>query len=494
MTGPLVLAVDCSTTAAKAVLFDEDGHELDAASTGLDLTEPAPGHHEQDARQWWTSTAASIGDVTARTDPSRLAAVCVTHQRESFVCLDAGGQPLAPAVLWLDTRARAEIAELGSDHVRDVSGKVPDTTCAFYKIAWLARHRPDVVRDAAVVQEVHGYLMGRLTGRRATSVGSADSLGMLDLQAGTWSDELIALAGLRRPQVVDLVDPGTVLGHVTPAVAGRLGLPAGLPVVAGIGDGQAAGLGSGALEPGTAYLNLGTSMVLGTASTRYATGPEYRTLAGGKPGTYVLETVLNAAAYLMDWFRRELGTSGTAAVDPDLEAAAARVPPGADGLVALPYWNAVQTPHWDPAARGAIVGLTGVHTRAHIYRALLESVAYELRTHLDALERATGVRITSLRAMGGGSRSALWRQIVADVTGRDLWLCEGTQISARGAAVLAWAGLGRDVREVSRRVGRLTSRVRPQPSTAAAYADAFSTQQLLYPQLRDVFSRLAPAG
>ncbi|MBI4944411.1 MAG: xylulose kinase [Actinobacteria bacterium] len=497
MTGePLVLAVDCSTTASKAVAFDARGREVATASTPLDLDRPGPGRHEQDAEQWWTATLTSLARCVADLDdPGRVRALCVTHQRESFVCLDADGRPLRPAILWLDSRAGAEIAALGSPRVLAVSGKPPDTTPAIYKLAWLARHEPQLLGAAARVVEVHAFLAERLTGRRVTSTGSADSLGLLDLAAADWSPELLALAGVRPDQLPDLVPPGAVLGDLLPAVARAVGRPAPGPHVAGIADGQAAGLGAGVVvggEPGAAYLNLGTSMVLGTPSDRYVTGEAFRTLAGAPAGTYVLETVLNAAAYLADWFRRELGDPALrGAPDAVLEAAAAALPPGADGLLAVPYWNAAQTPYWDAAARGAVVGLTGAHTRAHVYRALLEGVAFELRLHLDGLA-AAGTPVTSLRAMGGGSRSPLWAQVVADVTGREIRLAEGREISARGAAALAWAAVGGGgLADACAAVGHLGATVTPRPDVTAAYDPVFGLQQQVYPRLREVFAGLA---
>ncbi len=491
---PLVLAVDCSTTASKAVVFDGSGHEVASASTPLTRMQPLPGRHEQDAEQWWTATQTSIASAVARLDdPTRVRAICVTHQRESFVCLDAAGRPTGPAILWLDGRASAEIAELGTERVLTLSGKPPDTTPAIYKLAWLSRHEPERLATADRVSEVHGLLAEKLTGRWATSVASADSLGLLDLEAGDWSGELLAIAGVRRDQLPELVAPGEVLGSLRPDVAGCLGLPAPVPLVAGIGDGQAAGLGAGAVDPGSAYLNLGTSMVLGMASSVYRTGRAFRTLAG-TPG-FVLETVLNSAAYLADWFRRELGDPVLdGAPDPDLDAAAARVPPGADGLLTLPYWNAAQTPYWDPLARGVVLGWSGAHTRAHVYRSLLEGVAFELRLHLDGLEAATGTRVDSIRAMGGGSRSALWAQVVADVTGRALRLCEGHEISARGAAVLAWSGAGLGdlpIAAVSAAMGQLGPTVEPRPAVTVEYDRLFAVQREIYPRLRELFADLA---
>ena len=328
---PLVLAVDCSTTASKAVVFDGRGREVASASTPLTLSQPRPGHHEQDAEQWWEATLSSLASAVARLDdPARVRAICVTHQRESFVCLDAAGRPTGPAILWLDGRASAEILEIGTERVLALSGKPPDTTPAIYKLAWLSRHEPERLIGADRVSEVHGLLAERLTGRWATSLASADSLGLLDLKAGEWSGELLAIAGVRRDQLPELVAPGDVLGPLRPDVARSVGLPGPVPLVTGIGDGQAAGLGAGAVDPGSAYLNLGTSMVLGTPASGYVTGRAFRTLAGA-PG-FVLETVLNAAAYLTDWFRREFGDPALdGAPDADLDAAAASLPRGPTG-------------------------------------------------------------------------------------------------------------------------------------------------------------------
>ena len=514
----LVLAIDCSTTGAKAVLFDAGGAAVASASAPLAMQRPRPGWHEQDAPDWWTATRAAIRGLEPALR-ARAAAICITHQRESFACLDRSGDPVRPAVLWLDSRAVAEIAELGSPRVHALSGKPPDVTPALYKLAWLDRHEPQALHRATTVTEVHGYLVHRLTGDWVTSTGSADSLGLLDLRAGDWSAELLALGGVRPDQVPRLVPPGEVIGHVIPSVATDLGLPSELAVVAGIGDGQAAGLGVGVNlgdRSGAAYLNLGTSMVLGVPTAGYLTGREFRTMAGFPSGSYVLETILNAAAYLADWFRRELGDPARGVrPDPELEAAAAALPPGADGLLTLPYWNCAQTPYWDGDARGAMVGWHGGHTRAHAYRSLLEGVAFELRLHLEGLETASGTTVSVLRTIGGGSRSPAWTQIIADVTRRPVQLPAGSaaglagsttgldrtdaseaqpdgdaQISARGAAVLGWAALGVTM-------GPLPGgfrQVEPRPDAAQRYDALYAVQRLLYPSLREVFAGLAALG
>ncbi len=302
---------------------------------------------------------------------------------------------------------------------------------------------------------------------------------------------MLAIAGVARHQLPELVPSAQPLGVLLPGVAAELGLPAPIPLVAGTGDGQAAGLGADAAEPGVAYLNLGTSMVCGVASDNYVTDPAFRTLAGAATGTYVLETLLNAAGYLINWFGANFATAGSV----DVEAGAALIPPGCDGLLTLPYWNAVQPPYWDPLARGATVGWHGGHTAAHFYRSMLEGVAYELRLHLEGLEAATGLPVTALHAVGGGTRSELWVQIVADVSGRTVFLGGEEEVSAKGAAVLAHAyasyGGNAGISTAAHAMASPMREVKPQQSTAAAYRAAYDVHRTLYSHLRETFEALA---
>ena len=235
-------------------------------------------------------------------------------------------------------------------------------------------------------------------------------------------------SGSAASSVPALSPPGEVIGEVSASAAEQLGLPAGLPVVGGAGDGQAAGLGANATQPGQAYLNLGTAVVAGTVSTRYAWDRAFRTLTGAVPGTYAMETLLQGGTYTVNWFLERIATLdapslGLGLRDVDLlEAAAARLTPGAEGLLLVPYLASAQTPYWDPAARGVLFGLAGHHGKQHIYRALIEGIAFEQRLACEAMEPRLEQPIDVLLTTGGGSRSALWRQIVADVTGKS-WSC-----------------------------------------------------------------------
>lgn len=490
--GDLVVALDLSTTAAKAVVLDAAGEPHGEAALPLVTSQPHPAWHEQDAAQWWTAARGAIAGAVAQVDATRVGAVCVTHQRETFVCLGPDGTPLRPAILWVDGRAGAEIAELGTAEIHRLSGKPPDTTPALYKLAWLSRHEPEVLARADRIGDVQAYLAWRLTGRWATSLAAGDTLGLVDLARGVWSPELARLAGVRLDQLPELVPTGALIGSLTAGAAADLGLPGPVPLVAGLGDGQSAGLALRADEPGTAYLNLGTSMVLGVRADAYLADPAFRTLAGMTPDSFTLETVLNAAAYLAGWCRRELGdpTLDDAASLAWFESAAAQVPPGSEGLLTLPYWNAAQTPYWDPGARGATVGWHGRHTRAHAYRSVLEGVAFELRLHLENLEGATGQPVRTIRAVGGGARSDLWVGIVTGVTQRPVEVCSAGEVSAAGAGLLAHAWLAGHPGHVT--VAPPPGRVvAPDPAVAETYARLFDVYRGLYPSLAGTFASLA---
>ncbi|WP_369068631.1 xylulokinase [Kineococcus terrestris] len=494
--GPVVLAVDCSTTGAKAVAFDAAGRTVAEARVPYHRTSPRPGWQEQDPADWWGATAGALaGAVRALGPDHRPAALAVTHQRETFVCLDADDRPLRPGVLWLDTRAGEQIARLGSARVHELSGKPPSTAPSLYKLAWLAEHEPRVLRRTALVLDVHGYLVRLLTGTRSTSWASADPLSLLDMQHLRWSPELVAAAGLAVDQLPALVAPGASLGGLGAAAARRTGLPEGLPVVAGAGDGQCAGLGSGALVPGRAYLNLGTALTLGVHSPGYRWAAAYRTLASPLAGAYVLEALLPSGALSIGWFRDALSGLTGERREERLERLAADVPAGARGLLFLPYLSSAETPHWDPHARGAFVGLAEEHGRAEMYRAVLEGLAYEERANLHLLEQDTGTAVEEVVVTGGAARSPLFTQILADVLQRRVLVAREPETTALGAGVLAAAAVGLtgsgDLGDV---VGAMTGTgavLEPDPRPRAVYEEAAGLHAQLYPRLRPLFPGLS---
>lgn len=244
---PLVIAIDSSTSASKAVVVDVRGNVLSEGKADIELLSPEMNHYEHNPIQWWTSTRDAIKEATAALEPAdraRVAALCITHQRESFVLVDDDGAALRPAILWLDSRAGAEIKEFGSAHIHELSGKPADTTPALYKMAWLKRHEPELLAAADKVVDVHAYLAKHLVGRWVSAMGSADTLNLMDIAHQDYADELLDIAGVRRDQMAELAAPASIIGEIDPELLTQWGLPDGVVLVAGVGDGQAAGTGT----------------------------------------------------------------------------------------------------------------------------------------------------------------------------------------------------------------------------------------------------------
>lgn len=494
---PLVIAVDSSTTATKAIIVNAEGAVLSTASRAIDLHTPAPLQYEHDPLQWWTSTNEAVGAALARLtsgDRARIAAMAITHQRETFAPFDVDGRPLRRGILWLDGRATDQVRRFGSAAIHELSGRPADITPGIYKMAWLGEHEPEILPRAHRVADVHGYLVWNLTGRWATSVASADSLGLFDIAHQRWDESLLQIAGVTADQMPELFSPGEVIGEVAGRILDQWGLTGPLPLVAGLGDGQAAGLGAAAVDPDTVYVNLGTALVAGVHSPTYAYDRAYRSMAAGLPGQYVFEVVQNTGAYLPTWFRAALGDPDLQGrPDQDLEAKAAAVSPGSGGLLTVPYWNAVQSPHWDPVASGAMVGWRGNHERGAVYRSLLEGLGYEMSRNLRGLQHATGTALNTVRAMGGGVRSPLWRQIMTDCIGLPITACAEEEISALGAAVLAMASTGmhgQDVADTARAMASFGDVTEPDAQIHERYQEAATIQEQIYPALGQVMAQV----
>lgn len=495
-----VVGIDCSTTATKAVVWDRQGREVAEGRATFDLSSPKPDWGEQNAEDWWESTKTALRRATQVVDTRRIAAIGITHQRETFVCVNEEDHPIRPAILWLDSRPREEVARYGSDRVHEITGKPPNPTPGFYKMLWLREHEPGALERAAKVVDVHAFLVHRMSGHWRTSWGTADPLGLVDMQSFDWSDELLDMVGLDREQMSEIYAPGEVIGELRDDVAREVGLPAGLPIVGGVGDGQAAGLGANITEPGRAYLNLGTAVVSGAYSESYSYGNEYRVLSGPIPRTYTLETLLAAGTYTISWFvekfagvkAQELGLDLSS--EQILEAAAAELEPGSGGLLAVPYWNNALMPYWDLSARGIMLGWTGAHGKAHAYRAILEGIAFEQRLMTDGAERGLEKPVERLLALGGGSRSPLWCQIIADITQRPVWVAQEIESTCLGSGMLAAAasGLHRNIKEAAEAMSGTGARFEPDEQRAAFYDRLYNdVYKEIYPSLRPLFPKLA---
>lgn len=495
-----VVGVDVSTTAVKAIAWDTAGQALAEARQPLTTRRPDAERFEQDADEWYSALCTCLRALTATVPPARIQALALAHQRETIVPLDADGAPTGPAMLWLDGRARAWIERLSpvidATTLRRITGKTPNYGLSLYKIAWLRDAEPERFARTARFADIQGYLAERLTNRFVTSYAAADPTGLFDISAHAWNGSLCEAIGISARQLPQVVAPGTIIDSLTEEAAAATGLAPGTPLVAAGGDGQCAGLGVGAVTPGQAYLNLGTAVVAGVPCDEAATDPAWRTLCRAGTQGYYLESSLRSGALLSDWLLKDvfgLDPDTDPTTLADLERAAANRPPGADGLLLLPYWQGVMNPHWDERARGAVLGLASGHDRASLYLAVIEGIAMEQALFLDATHRHAGANVETVLAMGGLAASGLWCQTLADVTGRCIARSRSVEAASLGAGMCASAGIGLHASPdaaVSAMAGETDATFHPDPRRLARYRDLLAIYADLYRQVRPLLDRL----
>ena len=499
----LVLGIDCSTTGVKVIAWDQEGYALATGRCSLSILRPQPDWHEQNAEEWWRATFTALKQVSEQVDPERIAAMAISHQRETFVPVDETGQPLRNAILWMDERARPLIPGLrrqfSFERFHAITGKPLSGNLTIAKVAWLQENEPEVFRQAAFFLDVHAYLVQRLTGKFLTGWGCADPTGLFDIRQNDWSPELVTGVGLKLEQLPKSYPPGAVLGEMTPQAASLCGLKPGILVVAGLGDGQAAGLGANITRQDEAYLSMGTSFISGVFSEKYQVDPAFRTLYSGISGTYFIETAILGGSYIIRWFvenfsESEIHADQEISAEEFYEIEASQVPPGSLGLLLVPYWNSAMGPYWDASASGIVVGWRGAHGRAHLYRAILEGIAFEQCLNTRGVERTLGVHTRRYIAAGGGAQNTLWRQIVADITGIPVFRSTSQECAALGAGILAAsaAGLHHDTRQAAQAMAHIEELATEPDSIRQAYYQKIYEEVYvnLFPALQKYLSRL----
>jgi len=488
----IVVGIDSSTTATKAIAWDIKGKQVAAGSSPIRLFSPQSNYYEQNPDDWWDSLQKSLRELTHKVDKDRITALAISNQRETFVALDGDGKPVRPAITWLDERCKSQVdkfaKKIGDQRIHKITGKPKDYAPVVYRLAWMYENERDLFRKVAKFCDVHTYLVNKLSGHFKTSWASADPMGIFDLENKTWSAEILNHLDITRGQLPETFAPGTILGHITREAADATGLKSGTKIVAGGGDGQAAGVGVNALTPCRAYLNLGTAVVSGTFTRAYLTDRSFRTMACCATEGYYCETSLRSGTFLIDWFIQKV-----LKIDPkhkpeiysQLENEAQQVEPGSEGLMILPYWNAVMNPYWDPDARGCIIGLTSGHNRGHLYRAILEGIAMEQTLATEAVERVVGERTDELALIGGGAKSGLWRQIIADISGKKVLSMSTDEASSLGAGISAAVAAGwfRTFEDAAKNMVHVNGITEPDSKVVKIYSNQMITYQKIYPAL-----------
>ena len=491
-----VLGIDVSTTATKAVLVDESGAVAGIGSAEYDFEVPRPLWSEQDPALWWAGASRAIRAAldAAGGQGGAVAAIGLTGQMHGAVLLDAADRVLRPAILWNDQRTAAEcdlIREaVGPERLIELTGNDVVTGLTSPKLVWVREHEPEIWSRTAHVLLPKDYVRLHLTGEHAMDKADGSGTGLFDLGARDWAPEVLDALRIPPEWLPPTFEGPVVTGRVTEAAAAATGLRAGTPVVAGGGDQSANAVGVGVTAPGTVALSLGTSGVVFAATTGPLFDREGRIHAfcHALPDRWHLMSVMLSAAGSLRWLRDTLAPGEAYG---DLVATAATVPPGSEGLVFLPYLSGERSPHKDPLARGAFVGLTLAHERRHLVRAVLEGVAFGLRDGLDLMVAAGMPPADQVRASGGGLVSELWRQILADVLGAEIATVGTTEGAAYGAALLATEAAG----WFPSVEGALSSLVHASPvaspgTDAHAYEATHAAFRELYPALKPSFHRV----
>ena len=492
------IGIDSSTTATKALLIDETGAVLGVAATEYGYATPQPLWSEQDPELWWDGTVGSIRAVLAQTgvDPADVAGIGLTGQMHGLVLLDEHGEVLRPAILWNDQRTGAQCDEIrrrvGRERFIAVTGNDALTGFTAPKILWVAQNEPEIYARARQVLLPKDYVRYRLTGDYATDRAGGAGTVLFDLAARDWSADIAAALDIPLDWLPPTYEGPAVTGVISAAAAEATGLRAGTPVVGGGGDQAAGAVGVGAVKEGIVSLVLGTSGVVFATVDQPFIEPNGRlhSFCHSVPQRWHLMGVMLSAAGSLRWYR---DTVAPAMSFDDLLAPAADVPPGCDGLVFLPYLTGERTPHPDPLARGAFVGLTVRHALPHMSRAVLEGVTFGLRDSFELMQEAGLSSIKQVRVSGGGARSPLWRQILADVLDSELVTVNTTEGAAYGAALLAGVGAGAwpDVDTACDAAITVTGSTLPQTETVATYQRVYDVYRGLYPTLKFTFDALA---
>ncbi|MHB0923952.1 MAG: xylulokinase [Bellilinea sp.] len=492
------MGIDVSTTGSKALLIDSSGSVVAAASSPHTLSTPRPLWSEQDPHEWWLATVNSIRTVLGKTGiaPDAITAVGLTGQMHGLVLLDDSGNVLRPAILWNDQRTQTQCdeihARIGRERFIQLSGNLALTGFTAPKILWVAQNEPEIYARSRHVLLPKDYIRYRLTGEFAMDKADGSGTVLFDLQKRGWSEEILSALNIPGEWMPPTFEGPEFTGAVSTSAAAETGLAAGTRVAAGGGDQAAQAVGVGAVEPGIIGLTVGTSGVVFAATPTAMVEPEglLHAFCHAVPGMWHLMGVMLSAAGSLQWYRDTLA--------PDLSfdallKEAETVPAGSEGLLFLPYLSGERTPYPDPQARGAFIGLTIRHTRGHMTRAVLEGVAFGLKDGLKLIQNAGLERITQVRASGGGTKGALWRQILASVLESKLVTVNTAEGAAFGAALLAGVGarVWPDVRSACRETIKITGQTLPDAKDAKRYQQTYSLYRELYPALKDSFQKMS---
>jgi xylulokinase len=501
------MAHDLGTTGNKATLYNREGLLVGSAFQGYNTDYAQPNWAEQNPEDWWQAVCASTRQLLQQTQvkPADIACISFSGQMMGCVALDKQARPLRPAIIWADQRAVPQERWLGErvspGEVYQITGHRLSSSYSVNKILWLRDNRPDIYKAAYKFVHAKDAMVARLTGAFVTDVSDASGMNLYDLEQGRWSERIVEAAQLNPAQLPEVRPSTAVVGQVLPQVAAEVGVAAGTPVVIGGGDGVCAAVGAGVVAEGSAYNYIGSSSWIAIATKTPIIDPNQQTFTFGHavPGLFMPTGAMQAAGASYQWTRDQLGGVQIRAAESlgistyelmNLEAETS--PPGANGLIFLPYLLGERSPRWNPKARGAFVGLTVRHTRADMMRAVLEGVTMNLRIILKAFT-SQGATVEAMRVIGGGAQGRFWNQLLADIYGLPIHrLAVLEEATSMGAALIGGVGVGLypDF-SMSQHMNKIAKTVQPDAEAQAAYEKIYPIFEATYQALAPVFEMMA---
>lgn len=502
-----LIAHDLGTSGNKATLFSSEGKLLKSVTSEYGTRFFNNNWAEQDPAAWWTAVCRSTQELMQGTNPASIAVIALSGQMMGCVCVDRSGKPLRNALIYADQRGVREAKRLesaiGRENFYHITGHRASASYSIEKFMWIREHEPEVYRNTYRMLHAKDYINFLLTGRMVSEYSDASGTNAFDISSFTWSEQIVDASGIDGEKLPAAVPSTEVIGELTTDAAAQMGLTAGIPVVAGGGDGVCAGVGAGSVKPGKTYNYLGSSSWIATTTKEPIFDDEMRTFvwAHAVPGYVHPCGTMQTAGSSYAWLRNEICRKETADAEARGESAYELInrlieqsPPGARGLIFLPYLLGERTPRWNPDAKAAFLGMTLGHRREDMARSVLEGVSMNLSIILDIFRRK--LRIDEITVIGGGAKGEIWRRIMADIYGADIvmpdYLEEATSI---GAAIIGGVGAGifRDFDVVDRFLHE-RSRVRPDADNAGVYARSKLVFEKCYRALEPVFPELGAAS
>jgi D-xylulose kinase len=498
-------AIDAGTTGERTMIFDKNGSVIAWRYLEHPSYSLKPAWVEQEAAEWWdrickTSRGMLKEAASKGITSDMIVGISVANQRETIVPVDKYGEPLRKAIVWQDRRAVSQCnwikEKLGEDIVYNITGLTVDPYFSAPKIMWIKEHEPDIYRETHKFLLVHDYVIGKLTGLFITGWDNASRTMLFDIRKFDWSDRLLGDIGMNEEKMPELVPSGKIVGEVSGKAAEETGFAEGTPVVCGGGDQQCGAIGLGVVRRGRIKATTGTGTFILSFLDKPSFDPKRRVLCSchGIPGKWVQEASMFSTGAIYRWFRDEFGHLEKAVaeitdIDPYemLNREAAAAPAGSRGVLVIPHFAGAGAPHWDPHARGIIVGLAIGHTRKDLVRAILEGVAMEIRKNIEVMKEL-GIHVEEMRVTGGATRNPQFNQIQADVYGLPVLRGRVEEATALGCAILAGVGTGvfKSIEEATDKMVHITEKYEPRLENKTIYDKLFKVHGKVYDALSKV--------